>query len=298
MNTQPHRLIFLIVLGALLVPPADAQFRTYGLYDLNSRFTGSLYPPLQVGNKWTYDHYYENAYGDWWLPFNYDDFSPLAQAVLRIVLRGGSTEEQIIKRFTIEITHTEKIGSATYYVFSDVDYNWPPVPNFFFAGKKVRYDGSFSTGPSRYNDARLYKFSPHIVCPYLIPDYPLLQDNNQRGTLWVHRELWYADDDRIPWYFYRPPASLSQEVAASFQFSHEETGVDLGEVWFVTGYGQVSYDLSHPAPEGGAIFFNLITSVSAVIDGKEIEYSPVPRKITHVQPTSWGQVKARHGQGP
>ena len=118
------------------------------------------------------------------------------------------------------------------------------MTNFFFAGKKVRYDGRFfSTGTSN-NDARLYKFSPHIVCPYLVPDYPLLQDNNQRGTLGVHRELWYADDDRLPWYVYRPPASLSQEVMALFSFYHEETDIALGEIGFVTGYGQVFYALT------------------------------------------------------
>lgn len=304
--------IVLIVLVALLAPPVDAQpiatfeSRSFELDD-------NPYPawlPLQVGNKWTYEHVYDNSYYyyahrglKWW----YTDLSPLQKAIVRIVLEvpgypyfpdSFDTDEawgnrqhppdsitRIVRRFTIEITHTE---GHTYFVFSDVDYDWPPVPNLFFAGKKVGVTGYF---PS----ADLYRFSPHHICPYFIPDYPLLDDRNHRGTLRVQRELWHADDDQIPIYF-KPPASLSQEAAASFRFSSE--GIDLGEVWFVSGYGLAIYNLQAWGYGQDIPIRNQIYPVSAVIDGKEIEYPLNIPEWTHVQPTSWGQVKAHYGQGP
>ena len=39
--------------------------------------------------------------------------------------------------FTIEITHTEMIEGQEYFVFSDIEYDWPPVPNLFLADQKV-----------------------------------------------------------------------------------------------------------------------------------------------------------------
>ncbi len=245
--------------------------------------------PLQVGNQWTYEHVYWNYLDSYFHLF--DGFSPLQQTILQIVF-GHIEEEIITKRFTIEIVRIGE-GPPPYYVFSDVDYDWPPVPNFFFAGKKVSYEGDFEGTYSPYS---LYRFSPHHLCPYLVPNYPLLDDQNQRGTLEVMRELSYADNGLIGAMPSRPPASLSQEAVASFRFSSE--GINLGEVWFVSGYGLVSYDLWVRGYGYDVPFNNSIIPVSAVIDGKEIEYPLKARELTHVQPTSWGQLKAHYGQEP
>ena len=282
----------LTLLVALLAHPVDAQlFATFE----DRTFEPSNHPdprwlPLQVGNKSTYEHVYFNIISSSSYPYLFDGLPPLEQAILRIVLDRPDGPALVIKRFTIEITHTERIGGMTYYVFSDVDYNWPPVPNLFLADKKVATTGAFP-GPD------LYEFSPHHISPYFIPDYPLLYDGNQRGTLRVQRELWNADDERLPGYILStPPAGLSQEAAASFRFSSER--IALGEVWFVSGYGLASYHLQEWGYSFEKPFRNEIYPVSAFIDGKEIGYPYKNPGITHVRPISWGQVKAHYGQGP
>lgn len=78
--------------------------------------------PLEVGNRWTYEHIYVNDWHGIGEPFEI----PL----------GYLTFAE--KTVTIEITHTEVIDGLEYFVFSDPDYDWPPLPDFFWSGKKVR----------------------------------------------------------------------------------------------------------------------------------------------------------------
>ena len=296
MDTQQPRLmvpIALIVLVALLVPSSDAQL--FGFH--SGPFEQYEHPdpvwlPLQVGNKWTYEHNYRNFPSEYAYLFRGLGGASPHQAILRIILDTPYSNVSIFKRFTLEITHTEKIGGVTYYVFSDVDYNWPPVPNLFFAGKKVSTTGAFP-GPDLYN------FSPHHPQHYFITDYPLLQDSNPRVTLEVGRDFWRADDELLSGILPSlPPTSLSQEAVAIFQFANKEPGVVVGVVGFVSGYGLVSYELREWGYNFTMPFINSIIPVSAVIDGKEIEYPYKNLGITHVQPTSWGQLKARHGPRP
>ena len=144
----------------------------------------------------------------------------------------------------------------------------------------------------------LYRFHPYDILPYSVPDQPLLLDKNLRGTLFIGRTLSYANDNVF--IEAKPLTHWDQEIVASFAISSE--GTFLGEVLFVTGYGLAMYDLSWwDYGEAPLTYFHLsIIPVSAVIGGKEIEFPYVaPALWTHVQSTtSWGQLKARHGQGP
>lgn len=326
MNTQQPRLIAaLIMLHALLALPADAYHheRVEPVIEANSMD----FLPLEVGNRWTYEHFYHNySYGN---HFNWAEPGNPVRAVLlaKYEIPGYPYFDEgedwrippddltgAYRELTIEITHTERIEGREYFVFSEVDYDWPPVPNLFLAGQKVRFSDE-ADGPSpppnillfRWNgqDIPIYAFPQHYIRSYSIPEYPPLQNQSDPVKLAIRRDLWHVDDMgwlQIP--LSKPPASLSQEIVARFGVFHpllqptKEQGRELalGDLWFITGYGFVAYrirELGHVTIS----FSHLILPVSAVIAGKEIEYSLDFPEHTQVQPTSWGQLKAHHGRG-
>ena len=96
--------------------------------------------PLAIGNTWEYWH------GRYYL---YD---------------GTFDHGQLV---TIRITHTENIGRHTYYVFSDMPYEEPPVPAFFLAGKKVRWEDNHLLFRQQDEDVVLYQFKHDHL--YAIP---------------------------------------------------------------------------------------------------------------------------------
>ena len=103
------------------------------------------YLPLAVGNRWTYEHFYRNeSYpkpggGVWHVPI--EDWK-LFEIPGYPHGEGNALPPDFLLRanrpLTIEITHTERIDGREYFVFSDAEYDWPPLPDFFWAGKKVR----------------------------------------------------------------------------------------------------------------------------------------------------------------
>ncbi len=97
--------------------------------------------PLAVGNSWHYQHY--------------------------------ATEEgdgRIETFATICITHTEDIDGHTYHVFSNMPYEAPPVPDWFIAGKKVRWEGKRLLFRQQDGDLALYQFLP---TPGRFPSYTI-----------------------------------------------------------------------------------------------------------------------------
>ncbi len=308
MNRQPPNLIALIVLGTILALPAGAQQeQVEQVIEANP----ADFLPLAVGNKWTYGHTYWNAYYPWW---HESDNSSALGVLLRAIFEipgypyfldapRNSPEPPLYLRnipeveLTIEITHTEIIEGHTYFVFSDVDYSWPPVPNLFLAGQKVRFsDEGMLLFRWNGQDIPLYAFNPQYPNEYSIPEYPMLQDKNELITLTIGRQILYAkalgEGLRQG---SKPPPSLTQEIAALFAVFPEEAVADLGILWFVTGYGLVGYELLVLGLIA-ADFTNTIYPVSAVIGGQEIAYPSIPFQLTAVHPTSWGQLKVRHGQ--
>ena len=97
--------------------------------------------PLAVGNRWTYEHLYWNG--------SYTDEGPSYDIEVRKpfeipgyphgegnVLPPRSLLFSMDNRLTIEITHTERIDGREYFVFSDAEYDWPPLPEFFWLGRR------------------------------------------------------------------------------------------------------------------------------------------------------------------
>ena len=316
MVTQRTRLVGPLVLCVLLAPPADAQDE--------GGFEGSPtdFLPLQVGNQWTYAHLYvngiyreyENFFGDPFDPKNLEYFDPLELLAERLTFEipGHPFYPPFVdwppddldsgrRELTIEITHTETIEGHEYFVFSDPPYDWPPVPTLCLAGQKVRFsDEGVLLVRQPEQDIPLYDFTPPYGYDFAVdkvyptPAYPVLYDAHDpvRLSLKVFRSFWDARLRQYWDWFYPPPLSFGSTFVARFY-----TSPFLGRVYFLANYGLARYETWIPGWDWARIFVNDIAPVSAVIDGKKIDY-PYVFVGTNVQPTSWGQLKARHGQRP
>lgn len=104
--------------------------------------------PLAVGNSWEYVH----SVADW-----------------RLQAQGVVPFERLVE---VRIAHTEEIEGHTYCVFSDMPYEEPPVPYFFVAGKKVRFDGNQLLFREQDGDVALYRFDFGVYggYSYAIPE--------------------------------------------------------------------------------------------------------------------------------
>ncbi len=324
MFTHPTCLIAFVVLCALLAKPAASQ--SVDAYS----FRGHVEPlvegsptdflPLAVGNQWTYEHVYSN--GAYIEPFYYyhesDHMRSAMQAILEIP--GYPLYEENIeppldlaynhpgRELTIKITHTETIADHEYFVFSRPEYAWPPVPNLFLAGQKVRFSAE-GTLLVRWQeqDVPLYRLPQPTVWDgnqpfnYTLGAYPLLYDGNSPTSLRIYRDFWDTEvlpEDGHPDYLLNLSATMGPGFVACFQVSatHEEYvygSIDLGRLYFLTDYGLAFYTLFYLGNLGPGTFMNALRPVSAVIDGEEIAHPHVILPIeTPVQPSSWGRVKA------
>ena len=299
--------------------------------------------PLEVGNQWTYEHVYHNSfyfYDDFFFSYDYPWAAPgssVRRAVVRALLempefpfypddqgkRYWSDHLDDVERYrnpplrelTIEITHTEIIEGQEYFVFSDVPYDWPPVPNFFLTGQKVRFSDEGALLFRRNGqDIPFYVFQEEAY--YITPEYPVLQNENLpvKHTLWPFFSP--AGEPLLEGLKHPPSLSMASSVVFNVSWleglpkadwlNYHEDAVDLGLVGFEAGYGIVFYDMVLWANNWGPSnvpvldFGNSILPVSAVIGGRKLEvsYEPFRFKWTNVQSTTWGQLKARHRQHP
>ena len=323
----------IIIVLALLFSLMPAAAQDDGVFE--GRPTDFL--PLQVGNQWTYKQWYWNQvyYFDFLYPLEQDFYwaepGSLKRAVVRAMfeipgypfypdMQNGFLPDEpgffepegtrASGEFTIQITHTEMIEGQEYFVFSDVEYDWPPVPNLFLAGQKVRFSDK-GTLLFRWQgqDIPLYAFRDPDCCS---PEYPVLQNENlpvkqSIDAFFFSRESTILGVPPLGLASLELPPSLSPALAASFgvEFREEpETPLFLGSVVFLAGYGLVYYYRWEPGYGDLVLllksFENAIFPVSAVIGDKKLEfsYTATEWEWTSVQPTSWGQLKARHRQRP
>ena len=151
----------------------------------------------------------------------------------------------------------------------------------------------------------LYDFAQvHIDKEYITPAYPVLYNAHDPVALplAISRSSWEARL-RSTWrWFYPPPLSFGSAFVSYFsvRIEYNNSGSPspwLGDVYFLANYGLARYELFELGLGWDRIFENSLAPVSAVIGGKKIAY-PYVFVGTSVQPTSWGQLKARHGQEP
>ena len=316
------RTIIIVLAFLFPIPPATAQDE--GVFE--GRPTDFL--PLQVGNQWTYNHVYSNPYYNryeivgevvkkirgWGPKEGFDLLSPewtRIRAVWEIPgypLTARYEPESplfdllvIERELTLEITHTETIEGHAYFVFSEPPDDWPPVPAVCLVGQKVRFsDEGVLLVRWQEQDIPLYDFAPpytpyfpaYVTKDYTTPAYPVLYDAHDPVALPLTISRSFFSDQTFVSCFSMNIADLPHYAINT-----------LGFVCFLPDYGLAKYDLvEFPDPGEFPSAWNTLYPVSAVIDGQVIEYPYSPAALypghTHVQPTSWGQLKARHGSRP
>ena len=311
---QPTRLVVSLVLCILLAPPAAAQEE--GIFEGSP----TDFLPLQVGNQWTYEHHYLNPYYNrfeivegavrethWGV-----EYDPLGFEWTRIraaweipgypLTARYEPESPLLdlldyqRELILEITHTETIEGHAYFVFSEPP-DWPPVPTLCLAAQKVRFsDEGVLLVRRQEQDIPLYDFAPpytpsnvrpYPTKDYTTPAYPVLYDAHDPVALPLRiRRSFIVDRAFVPCF------GVNKSSLRNF-----------GSIYFLPDYGLAIYAITEwPDPGEFPSGWNTLYPVSAVTDGQAIEYpyspyAPYPG-YTHVQPTSWGQLKARHGQQP
>ena len=220
--------------------------------------------PLEVGNRWTYEHLYWNDEGAHSIgePFDIPGY-PLGDPPDSL-----TSAEKIV---TIEITHTEVIDGLEYFVFSDADYAWPPLPDFFWGGKKVRLsDEGFLVFRWNEQDLPVYDFSHPS-------DYGTSTLPIGSGTTEAHLGRSYAQYWRSRVHF-----GLSR-----YSLYHGAEIIFLQEYGVGQTYIERYYSLSACA---SLSFLNELMPISATISGKEIVYEQVYLSYQSLASTGLGQV--------
>ena len=239
-----------------------------------------------MGNSWTYEHFYWNNSYDTTFGWDIEEIERL-KPFTDIEVPGYPHGEGnalppdsllgVVRILTIEITHTERIDGREYFVFSDADYDWPPLPYFFWAGRKVRLSDE-GVLVFRWNgqEVPIYDFGElqngYAVTPPGESDIPLIADR------------WMT--------FYEARMTSNQHSLVRFRFYDEETSITR-YCLFIREYGLGVLD---------KFFFGLyvplistaLTGISANIYGEEIWYDQLDPDIVPSVPEPpavvWGQL--------
>ena len=275
------------------------------------------YVPLAVGNRWTYEHFYNN---ETYLSMVNPDVERLEPIEIPGYPHGRGNPmppdslrlaEKIV---TIEITHTEVIDGLEYFVFSDPDYTWPPLPALFWDGKKVRLsDEGFLVFRWNGQDVSVYDLDHHHLD---LGGYDRRVKNSYTFTLPSESDMTKVNITRHMSFYSDGLRTESPEPESRYSvvrfISSQVDSYDKSSCFFLRGYGIGQLYTKMSGLESSPIFRNILTPISANIDGEEILYpkhtlldisyrSPFflildlfgtsPDTTTSVQPTSWGRLK-------
>ena len=274
-------LLLVLALCGLLVQTGYAEDDAPGDIELNP----SEYVPLAVGNSWTYEHYHwNNTYlqqGSWGDPALAERLKPFVDVEILGYPHGegnalppDSLLVPVNRILTIEITHTERIDGREYFVFSDADYDWPPLPDFFWAGKKVRLSDE---------GVLVFRWNGQEVPIY---DFGELQ-NGYAVTL--PGEEVYSVDRRVV--FYEAPKTSNQHSLIHF---HSDRLVN-SYCHFIRGYGMGLFVIDFfGISDFLPLYENALTGISANIYGEEIWYDQLDPYAIPPDPEPpavvWGQL--------
>ena len=323
LNGMRWLMLLLVFLVGYTADVAVAHHENDGPDSLRFELNPLDYVPLAVGNRWTYEHSYSNetypSIVDPDLerlePFGIPSYphgqgNPMPPDSLRF----------IEKTLTIEITHTEVIDGLEYFVFSDADYTWPPLPALFWGGKKVRLsDEGFLVFRWNGQDVPVYDLDHHHLNEY--EDDRRLK-NSYTFTLSSEYDTIKVNITRyMSFYFNRliteRLGAESQHSVVRFIYSQDSFYLSSSSCFFLRGYGIGQLFTDAVGLGAVPIFRNILTPISANIDRKEVlypkhtllslqyipfpfnfldpilleEFLGVPDTTTSIQSTSWGQMK-------
>ena len=279
-------------------PDAEASPTAFERFEIDPK----AFVPLEVGNRWTYQHHYSNRAYDWWEPG--DEAYPEWAAYLKqfevpgYPIEEGSPPRSLIRTypdyptFVIEITHTEWIDGFEYFVFNDAPYAWPPMPTFFWAGYKVRWSD---------DDVLLMRWNDMDIPLY---DFSLQHEGIEEAAEW-------AQDRQTDYYsvsvFEYNPIDIrrlmigrrtdygNQIVEVIFSFIHPIwcPPPHSCRIHFVQRYGIGNVVISHLGWGDTPLFWNGLYPISATLSGQEIPYEQATAQAgpTAVRERSWGAIK-------
>ncbi len=245
----------------------------------NIEINPSEYVPLAVGNSWTYEHsYWNNSYSGEATRYDIEYLKPFE--IPRYphgegnALPPDSLLLPVDRVLTIEITHTERIDGREYFVFSDAEYDWPPLPDFFWAGKKVRLSDE---------GVLVFRWNGQEVLIFDFGELINLRGQDWLGYTMVIQESGYTTtlpeesappvDINRSVLFYKAPNTSKLHYLVHFEWYRWEAdrwwGLGSRFCHFLQGYGigrfsEAFYGLHWP------IFENILTGLSVNIDGEEI----------------------------
>ena len=209
--------------------------------------------PLAVGNSWTYDYLYE-------------------------------ADEGSLEIVTIEITHTEEIDGHRYFVFSAMPYDWPPVPYFFLAGKKVRFaaDGRLMERRAE-GETFLFHFGLEHNETYALaesePDtvvsantFITSSQGRKSFSLWGDYSFFESE--------------IRDDTAKRF---FEPFQPEFRSASFILGLGLYEFYISIKNEDYPVLLSRLFLQY-AIINGQRLRYD-ARLGPTSVAPTSWGRLK-------
>ena len=278
----------IIIFLVLLFPLSPAAAQDEGVFE--GRPTDFL--PLEVGNQWTYKHRYENyAYGSgWWdpnpeiriqipgYPYDNDEFIP--DSLLWVE-----------RELTIEITHTEVIDDLEYFVFSHADYDWPPIPNLFWAGQQVRLsDEGILLFRWNGQDVPLYDLNFQHLGSYSISAYPIREDVSTKLDISRRVGGRMHEGHIIFDFFYPELPTIPNMIVYRNVFFLPRYGLSAYANEF---YRNVSFIGDFAWGDFSRFIINMLQPISAIISGEAVSYEQALRGEfdTHVQSSSWGQLK-------
>ena len=195
---------------------------------------------------------------------------------------------EVERVLTIEITHTEVIDGLEYFVFSDADYAWPPLPDLFWGGKKVRLsEEGFLVFRWNGQDVPLYDFSHH----HLEPPAERTRYSYNEYTVFPRIESSRVYRSIDPY-----DLALVGFGVAFWDWDQVKPALGTSQILFLHRYGIGSFSILRLGVSYVPIYHVILDPISANIDGEEIPYPEHQRPIyypgTSVQPTSWGQLKS------
>jgi len=219
---------------------------------------------LIVGNSWTYTHLYNDLFGE-----------------------VGPQPEFIEKEITLSITHTEEIDTFTYFVLSEMPYDWPPAPDFFLAGRKIRLNQQ-GILVERREDKEYSLFNLHFV-------------TDPEDTTWSSGSVRLVGGgkkaDELFWGQFIDFFSHEMGQSDIFAVGDESARyrVNVKQAAFRQFYGPEFFSFNVWAPTDFNISHsNELIPKYALLNGERIDFSDVggvdPR-LTSVKANSWGQLK-------
>ena len=245
------------------------------------------YVPLAVGNRWTYEHHYWNS------TYPHGEAPYLKQFEVPGYPYGWGNPIppdsllRVDRALTIEITHAEMIDGSEYFVLSDAGYTWPPLPELLWGGQKVRLSEGFLVFRLNGQDVPVYDFRHHH-----------LDDPNHRQNGRHQVAIPGVDFTLVKGLLGTSPETLAFSIEAKYDSPGGPFNVNQFSD-FLHGYGLSIFGIKVLGVEFAPFLDVFLRPVSATIDGEEEAYPlptppfPIPLSITAVQPTSWGQLKAR-----